>query len=163
MTIHAIRTDADMYAAIKRIEVFMGCDAGSSESDELEVLATLVAAYEKQHYPMPASDPISAIEFAMDQQGWTRRDLEPLIGTRGRVSEVLSGKRPLTLAMIRKLCSALKIPADILIQVDARRSSRKTANRRSRSVTPSRPARVPTRAQKTARPAAPARPRSRAA
>ena len=88
----------------------------TAEGDRLDVLATLVEAGEEKHHPIEAPDPIHAIEFAMDQRGLTRRDLEPYIGSRARVAEVLNHKRSLTLPMIRRLHAGLRIPADVLIR-----------------------------------------------
>ena len=94
------------------------CDAqpGSPEGDQVEVLSTLLEAYEAKHHPIPAPDPIAAIEFMMEQKGFTRRDLEPVIGSRGRVSEILNRKRPLTLPMVRALSALLQIPVEVLVQ-----------------------------------------------
>jgi HTH-type transcriptional regulator/antitoxin HigA len=86
------------------------------ESDALEIWVTLVEAYEKGRYELPPPDPIQAIEYFLDSRGWTRKELEPLIGSRGRVSEILNRKRPLTITMIRNLAQATGIPAAILIQ-----------------------------------------------
>ncbi len=93
----------------------MGAKAGSPEDEELDVLVTLVGAYEEQHFPMDPPDPVMAIQFRMEQQGLTRKDLEPMIGSRARVSEVLSGKRRLTLPMIRRVRDGLGISADVLV------------------------------------------------
>jgi HTH-type transcriptional regulator / antitoxin HigA len=93
----------------------MGAAFGTPEGDELDVLATLVDAYEAKHFPVDAPDPVTAIQFRMEQQGLKRRDLEPLIGSRARVSEVLTGKRNLTLEMIRRVRCGLGISADLLI------------------------------------------------
>ena len=113
--IHPIRTEADHEAAVARIAELMGAKPGTPDGDELDILATLVDAYEAQHHTIDAPDPITAIQFRMDQQGLTRKDLEPLIGTRARVSEILTGQRKLTINMIRRLRSALGISADLLI------------------------------------------------
>ncbi len=94
----------------------MGARKGSPEGDRLDVLATLVEAYEERRFPIEAPDPIEAIQFRMEQMGLTRKDLEPILGSRARVSEILNRKRPLTLPMIRRLAADLKIPADVLIQ-----------------------------------------------
>jgi HTH-type transcriptional regulator/antitoxin HigA len=115
ISVRPIRTEEDHELAITRIEQLMSAQPGTLESDELDVLATLVVAYEKEHYPPRPPKPLAAIEFGMDQQGMTRKDLEPLIGSRSRVSEILNGKRPLTLNMIRRLSAALHISADLLI------------------------------------------------
>jgi HTH-type transcriptional regulator/antitoxin HigA len=93
----------------------MSARPGTPEGDELDVLATLVDAYEAKHQAIDAPDPIMAIQFRMEQQGLTRKDLEPLIGSRARVSEVLTGKRSLTLDMVRRVRSGLGISADVLI------------------------------------------------
>ncbi len=116
MDIKAIRTDADLKAALAEIETLMAAEAGSVEGERLDVLVTLVEAYEARHHPMPPADPIDAILFMMEQRGLSRRDLEPLIGPRGRIAEVLNRKRPLTLEMIRRLSAALAIPAEILVR-----------------------------------------------
>ena len=91
--------------------------------DRVDVLVTLIEAYEAKHHPIPAPDPIAAIEFMMEQKGLTRRDLEPAIGSRGRVSEVLTRKRPLTLPMVRALSALLDIPTDVLVQPYETRSA----------------------------------------
>jgi HTH-type transcriptional regulator/antitoxin HigA len=93
----------------------MSARPGTPEGDELDVLATLVDAYETRHHAIDAPDPITAIHFRMEQQGLTRKDLEPMIGSRARVSEVLTGKRSLTLEMVRRVRSGLGISADLLI------------------------------------------------
>ena len=113
--IQPIRTEDDHRAAVARIAKIIGAAAGTPEADELDVLATLVDAYETKHFPMDAPDPITAIEFRMEQQGLTRKDLEPLIGSRARVSEVLNRKRNLTLEMVRRVKFGLGISADLLI------------------------------------------------
>lgn len=116
MNVHPIRTDEDHAQALEQIERLWGAEAGTPEGDELEVLITLVDAYEARHHAIELPDPIEAIRFRMEQQGLTRADLEPFIGGRGRVSEVLSGKRALSLAMIRRLHQQLGIPAEILLR-----------------------------------------------
>jgi HTH-type transcriptional regulator/antitoxin HigA len=93
----------------------MSAKAGTPEGDELDVLVTLVCAYEEKHFPMDPPDPLMAIQFRMEQQGLTRKDLEPMIGSRARVSEVLTGKRRLTLPMIRRVRDGLGISADVLV------------------------------------------------
>ena len=116
MDIRPIRSEADHSAALERINQLWGSDPYSVEGAELEILLTLVDGYEETHHPIPLSDPISAIEFMMEQRGLTRRDLEPMIGSRARVAEVLNRKRPLTLPMIRRLSADLGVPADILVR-----------------------------------------------
>ena len=114
--IRPIRTEADYEAALGEMERLWGATSGTAEGDRLDVLATLVDAYESQHYPMDPPDPIEAITFRMEQQGLTRRDLEALIGTRTRVAEVLNRRRGLSIRMIRRLHEKLGIPAEILIR-----------------------------------------------
>ncbi len=111
-----IRTEADYDAAMADIENLWGAKSGTPEGDRLDVLVTLVEAYEAKHYPMNPPDPIEAIRFRMEQQGLTRKDLEPMIGTRNRIAEVLNRKRSLSIEMIRRLHDGLGISADILIQ-----------------------------------------------
>lgn len=115
MDIKPIRSQEDLTAAFARIEQLWGADIGSPEGDELEILALLIEKYEDEHYPMPPSDPIEAIKFRMEQQGLTPRDLEPFIGTSGRVSEVLNRKRKLSLSMIKRLHDGLQIPYESLL------------------------------------------------
>jgi HTH-type transcriptional regulator / antitoxin HigA len=115
MQIHPIRTDNDPEMAVARITDLIGAKPNTPEGDELYILATLVDAYEAKHHFIDAPDPITAIEFRMEQQGLTRKDLEPLIGTRARAPEVMKGRRSLTLAMIRRVRSELGMPADVLI------------------------------------------------
>jgi len=117
MDIRPIHTEADYKAALKEIAALMDSDPdlGTPEGDRLEILATLVQAYEAKHLPMAAPDPIEAIKFRMGQSGLSVSDLEPLIGKSNRVYEVLNRKRPLTLAMIRRLHHSLGIPASSLI------------------------------------------------
>src|SRR5882724_9718260 len=111
-----IRTRRDYETALKEVERLWGARAGTHEGDRLEVLATLIDAYETEHYPMDPPDPIEAIKFRMEQMGLTRKDLEPLIGTRTRVAEVLNGKRRLSIAMVRRLHAKLGIAAETLIR-----------------------------------------------
>ena len=118
MNIKPIRTEADNRAALAEISKLMARDPamGTPVGDRLDVLVTLVQAYEARHYPLDAPDPIAAIKFRMDQQGLTPRDLEPMIGSRARVSEVLGGKRALSMAMVWRLHKGLGIPAQCLIR-----------------------------------------------
>jgi HTH-type transcriptional regulator/antitoxin HigA len=118
LEIHPIRTDADHEAALERIGHLMDARPGTPEADELDVLATLVEAYENRRFPIDDPDPLSAIEFRIDQLGLTRKDLEPLLGSRGRVSEVLNGRRALSLQMIRRLNRELGIPLESLVGRD---------------------------------------------
>ena len=114
--IKPIQTNADHEAALAEVERLWGAKTGTPQGDRLDVLATLIVAYENEHFPMDPPDPIEAIEFRMEQQGLTRKDLGPLIGTKTRVAEVLNRKRNLSIAMIRRLHQALGIPAEVLIQ-----------------------------------------------
>jgi HTH-type transcriptional regulator / antitoxin HigA len=116
MELYPIRTEADYQAALKEIESLFDALPDTPEYDRLDLLSTLVESYEKAHHPIEAPDPIEAILYYMDTRGLTRRDLEPCLGSRARVSEILSRKRSLTLEMIRKLNKELGIPAEILIQ-----------------------------------------------
>ncbi len=117
MDIRPIHTDADYKSTLREISNLMESDPelGTPEGDRLDILVTLVQAYEAKHVPMTAPDPVEAIKFRMDQSGLSVKDLEPLIGKSNRVYEVLNRKRPLTLAMIRRLHQSLGIPADVLI------------------------------------------------
>jgi HTH-type transcriptional regulator / antitoxin HigA len=111
-----IRSKADHKWAIAEVGRLWGARRGTREGDRLDVLATLIDAYEAEHYPMDPPDPIEAIKFRMEQQGLTRKDLEPIIGTRTRVAEVLNRKRGLSIEMIRRLHNHLGISADVLIR-----------------------------------------------
>ncbi len=115
MKIQPIKTKIDYEKALARVDALMDAKPGASRTDELDVLVTLVEAYENKHYPIAPPSPVAAIEFRMEQGGLTRKDMEPYLGGRGRVSEVLNGKRPLTLDMIRKLHEGLGIPLESLI------------------------------------------------
>jgi len=111
-----IRTKRDYEVALKELERLWGAKSGTPNGDRLDVLATLIDAYEAVHHPMDPSDPVEAIKFRMEQQGLTRKDLEPLIGTRTRVAEVLNRKRSLSIGMIRRLHDSLGISAEALIR-----------------------------------------------
>jgi HTH-type transcriptional regulator/antitoxin HigA len=111
-----IRTEADYEAALAEVEQLFEAIPGTPEGDRLEILTTLVEAYEGKHYPIPLPDPIEAIFYYLESRGLSRRDLEPYLGSRARVSEVLNRKRPLSLEMIRRLHNGLRIPAEVLIQ-----------------------------------------------
>jgi HTH-type transcriptional regulator / antitoxin HigA len=119
MEIKPIVTKADHRAALKEIETLMTARRGTPDGDRLDVLVTLVEAWEKKHYPMDLPDPIEAIKFRMDQSGLGPKDLVPMIGQLNRVYEVLARKRPLTLQMIRRLHRDLGIPAESLIKPSA--------------------------------------------
>lgn len=111
-----IKTPREYEAALERVETLMDAKLGTAESDELELFVTLIELYEDKHYPIDLPDPISAIRFRMEQSGLKQQDLVQYIGSRGKVSEVLNGKRPLSLKMIRSLHVGLGIPADVLLQ-----------------------------------------------
>lgn len=127
-----IRSAADHRAAMAEVKRLWGSKSGTPDGDRLDVLATLIDAYEAQHEPIDRPDPIEAIRFRMEQQGLTRKDLEPLIGTRTRVSEVLNRKRTLSIGMIRRLHAELGIAADVLIRAPRLATGGK-AQRASRS------------------------------
>jgi HTH-type transcriptional regulator/antitoxin HigA len=116
MDIKPIKTAEDYQATLKEVESLFGAAPDTPEGDRLEVLVMLVEAYERKHHSIPLPDPIEAIEYHMESRGLSRRDLEPLIGSRARVSEILNRRRPLTLRMIRNLEDGFGIPAEILIQ-----------------------------------------------
>ena len=116
MNIHPIRTEADYDAALAEIERLWSAEEGTVEGDHLDVLLVLVEAYEAKHHPIDPPDPVDAIIFRMEQMNLTRKDLESMIGSRGRVSEVMNRRRPLSLTMIRNLHRELHIPLESLIQ-----------------------------------------------
>ena len=116
MTIKPIHSEAEYQAALVQIEAAWGAVDGSDEAEQLEVLAMLVENYEKQHFPIEAPDPIEFLNYVMETRGMARKDLEPYIGPRGRVSDIMNRVRPLSLDMIRRLSSGLGLPASVLIQ-----------------------------------------------
>ena len=118
MDITPIKTKQDHLRALKEIENLMTASRNSPEADRLDVLVTLVEAWETKHYPLDLPDPVAAIRYHMEQNGLAPKDLVPYIGGRGRVSEVLSRKRRLSLKMIWRLHRGLGIPAESLIKVD---------------------------------------------
>lgn len=118
MNIKPIKTEADYDAALSRIDMLMDAEMGTPEGDELDVLATLIEAYEAKQYPISPPDPVEAIKFRMEQAGLNRKDLEPFLGRSGRVSEVLNRQRPLSINMIRKLWKGLQIPLESLVGAD---------------------------------------------
>lgn len=115
MNIQPIHNDTDLERAFARLEELWAAEDGTPDADELEVLSILIERYEDMHYPIGPSDPIEAIKFRMEQHGLTPRDLEPYIGSSGRVSEVLNRKRKLSLRMIKRLHEGLKIPYESLM------------------------------------------------
>ena len=116
MDIKPIKTDNDYRAALKEVETLMTAESGTPEGEKLDVLVTLIEAYERKHFPLDLPDPIEAIKFEMEQKGLTVKDLEPMIGKSNRVYEILNRKRSLTLKMIWKLHHELGIPAESLIK-----------------------------------------------
>ena len=118
--VRPIRNEQDYHDAREQVAVLWGSHGGTSEGDRLDILVTLIGAYEATSFPIDPPDPI---KFRMEQQGLTRKDLEGIIGTRGRITEVLEGKRGLSIAMIRRLHSELGIPADILIRPSRNRAA----------------------------------------
>jgi HTH-type transcriptional regulator/antitoxin HigA len=115
MDIRPIKTEADYQAALAEIEALFDAEPNAASGDRLEVLVTLVEAHEEAHFALPAPDPVEAVNYFLESRGLTRKDLEPYIGSRARVSEVLSRKRPLTLRMIQRLHHDLGIPAEVLL------------------------------------------------
>ena len=115
MNIHPIHTKADYRAALQRIDAIWDAKPKSPEADELEVLSLLVEEYEKKHFTVPDVDPVNLLLHVMEARALSRKDLEPYIGSRARVAEVLNRVRPLSLEMIRRLSAGLELPADLLI------------------------------------------------
>ena len=121
MEIRPIHNKKEYKAALIEIEQLWTAPAKSAEADRLDVLALLVEHYEKTHFPIADPDPIEFIEHVMESRGLTRKDLEPIIGPRGRVADILNRTRPLTLEMIRRLVSQLNLPAEVLVKPYAMR------------------------------------------
>ena len=115
MNIKPIRNDDDLREAFNCLERVFQAQEGTPEADEMEILVTLIEAYENKHFPIGAVDPVEAIKFRMEQQGLTQKDLEPFIGSSGRVSEVLNHKRRLSLQMVKRLHHGLHIPYESLL------------------------------------------------
>ena len=115
MDIRPIKTERDYNNSIKRIEELWGAKRDTAKGDELDLLVTLVESYEMKYYPIPVPDPIEAIKFRMEQMDMTKGDMVKYLGSQSRVSEVLNGKRKLTLKMVKSLYNGLKIPAEILL------------------------------------------------
>ena len=115
MKLKPIKSDRGLNRVLKRMDELWGAKSGTPKGDELDILMLLAEKYEDEHFAIPTSDPVEAIKFLMEQNSLSRKDLEPYIGASGRVSEVLSRKRTLTLAMIKKLHAGLKIPYESLI------------------------------------------------
>ena len=125
MEIRPIKTEADYDAALAEIDQLWGAKEGTDHGDRLDVLLVLVDNYEAQHHPIDPPDPIEAIKFRMEQMNLTRKDLEPLIGSRSRVSEIINRRRPLSLPMIRRLHQSLHIPLESLIYDSGIRGDRR--------------------------------------
>jgi len=124
VTVRAIETDEDLAAALRRVEAIIGAKRGTPEGAELDVLGALIVAYEREHYPIEALGPIEAIRYALDEAGLKDKDLIPFIGPQPRVSDVLAGRRQLSLGMIRRLHEGLGIPLESLIQPSGASSPR---------------------------------------
>jgi len=116
MRIKPIRTEEDYEATLARIEEIFDAEPDTPEGDELEILASLIETYEKKNYPIALPDPIEAIKIRMEDLGLDRKDLESAIGSKGRISEILNRKRPLTLPMVQRLSEKLGLPAEVLAQ-----------------------------------------------
>ncbi|MFN0159911.1 MAG: type II toxin-antitoxin system HigA family antitoxin [Burkholderiales bacterium] len=116
MELKPIRNKREHQAALREIEALWNAKDGSAQSDRLEVLALLVERYEQEHFPIPDPDPIDFLHYVMESRGLARKDLEPFLGSRARVAEVLNRVRPLSLEMIRKLAEGLGIPAEVLVR-----------------------------------------------
>ena len=129
--VRPIHDEADYEAALAEVDALMDAVPGTPEGDRLDVLVTLIEAYEARRWAIDAPDPIEAIRVRMEQMDLRQRDLEPMIGSRGRVSEVLSRKRALTLPMIRRLSRGLGLPAEVLIrEVPIERPRRRAPGKR---------------------------------
>ena len=116
MKLKPIKTKKDYQNALKRLEVIFDAKKGTKEGDELEILGILIDQYENEKFPIELPDPIEAIKFRMEQMGYNQTDLAKVVGLKSRASEILSGKRKLSLDMIRQLYDKLNIPTDVLIQ-----------------------------------------------
>lgn len=116
MDLKPIRTEAEHAEALAEVERLWGAPEGSAEADRLDVLALLIEAYESAHFPIEPPDPIDFLEYILDSRGLTRKDLEPYIGPRGRVADIMNRSRPLSIGMIRRLVSGLGLPADVMVR-----------------------------------------------
>jgi HTH-type transcriptional regulator / antitoxin HigA len=116
MKITPIRNEQDYQRALKRLEIIFDSKKGTEQGDELEILSILIDKYENENFPIGLPDPIEAIKFRMEQKGMKQKDLAEVVGFKSRVSEILSKKRKLTLDMIRKLNTTLRIPTEVLVQ-----------------------------------------------
>ena len=115
MKLKLIKNDTQLNEALERVNQLWGTKINTPDRDELEILSLLIEKYEEEHYPIPASEPVEAIKFLMEQNDLTRKDLQPFIGSMGRVSEILNRKRDLSLTMIKRLHHGLNIPYESLI------------------------------------------------
>jgi HTH-type transcriptional regulator/antitoxin HigA len=131
MNLKVIKTDSDYRGAIARIDQIFAARPRTPEGDELEILLLLVEKYEEEKFPIDLPDPVTAIRFRMDQLGLKQKDLEPYIGSKSKVSEVLSGRRELSLSMIRKLVAGLGIPAEVLLRQPGPQSKRHGVRKRA--------------------------------
>ena len=116
MRLRPIRDDSDYERALAEIESLFSAEPNTPEGDDLDILTTLVEAYERRNHPVLPPDPIAALEYHMESRGLTRRDLEPYLGSRARVAEIMNRRRSLSIEMIRRLNQGLGVPAEILIQ-----------------------------------------------
>lgn len=116
MKITPIRNEKDYQEALNRLELIFDSKLGTPQGDELEILSILIDRYENEHFPIEMPNPIEAIKFRMEQMGMKQKDLAAVVGFKSRVSEILNGKRKLTLSMIRKLNKTLRIPTEVLVQ-----------------------------------------------
>ena len=116
MDIKPIRTEEDYESALSRIEEIFDAERDTPEGDELEILASLIEVHEKKHYPIGLPDPIEAIKIRMEDLGLARKDLEDVIGSKGRISEIFNRRRPLTLPMVQRLSEKLGLPTEVLAQ-----------------------------------------------
>jgi HTH-type transcriptional regulator / antitoxin HigA len=126
-----IKSEAEYQTTLKRIEKIFDAKPGTDKGDELELLVLLVEIYEEQVYPINPPDPIAALRFRMEQEGLKPKDLVPYIGSKSKVSEVLSGRRSLSLTMMRKLVSGLQLPAEVVLRETRSRPARRTRKART--------------------------------
>jgi len=130
MDIKPIRTETDYKAALQEVERLIDSQPGTPEGDRMDVLVTLIEAYEAKHFPIPEpDDPVGVLEYYMESRGLSRSDLLPFLGSKERISEVLNRKRGLSLAMIRRLHAGLGIPTDLLVGSQIHRTTRKSPTR----------------------------------
>jgi len=134
MKAKVIKTAEQYEATLARVERIFDAKPGTEKGDELELLLLLVETYENQVYPIDLPDPITALRFRMEQEGLGPKDLIPFIGSKSKVSEVLSGRRPLSLTMIRKLVEEFNLPAEVALRETRRPASRANTKRTSRGI-----------------------------